>query len=162
MAIRYPDEEIVQMLRERKRLPDDYRLRMQLKEKRGHKERELDIAGEEGNEYRVIFRQSNSNILDFSIILALEPKESNRRFRLRRYNGKSHEHTNRIEHNTFYEFHIHTATERYQEIGADEDAYAEPTDRYADFDSAFRCLIRDCGFTLPENAQLSLLEGLEP
>jgi hypothetical protein len=29
---------------------------------------------------------------------------------LRRCNGKSHEHTNIIESDKFYDFHIHTAT----------------------------------------------------
>jgi len=55
--------------------------------------------------------------LDFSIILAYCPEASNQLFRLRRYNGKSHEHTNTIEADKFYNYHIHTATERYQELG---------------------------------------------
>jgi hypothetical protein len=66
-------------------------------------------------------------------------------------NGKSYEHTNQIEASTFYDFHIHMATERYQELEMREDAYAEATDRFGDFDSAFRCLVDDCGFeTLPD------------
>ena len=52
--------------------------------------------------------------------------QSNRVFRLRRYNGKSHEHTNPIEKEIFYDFHIHTATERYQVLeNKKEDTYAE-------------------------------------
>jgi hypothetical protein len=51
---------------------------------------------------------------------------------LRRHNGRSHEHTNQIEASTFYDFHIHMATERYQELGMREDAYAEATDRFGD------------------------------
>ena len=70
---------------------------------------------------------------------------------MRRHNGKSHEHTNQIEANTFYDFHIHMATERYQELGMREDAYAEATDRFGDFDGALRCLVDDGGFdTLPD------------
>ncbi len=156
MAARFSDHEIVQMLRERKHLPGDYQAKLHLREKRGHKERELDLEGEQGSQYRLILRQSNFNLLDFSIILAYSPPASTQLFRLRRYNGKSHEHTNHIETTTFYDFHIHQATERYQAIGTREDAYAEATDRYSDFRSALRCLLEDCGFEHPEGAQKSL------
>lgn len=114
------------------------------------------MAGASGANFRLIIRLSDFNPLDFSIILALNPPESNQLFRLRRYNGKSHEHTNTIEGNTFYGFHIHEATERYQEIGAREDAYAEPTDRYADFYGALQCLLEDCGFELAPGSQMWL------
>ena len=156
MAAKYSDEEIAQMITERKPLPEDYRSRVQLHEKRGHKERELDIVGEHGHPYRLILRQSNFNTLDFSIILAVSPPDSNHLFRLRRYNGKSHEHTNPIEGDTFYDFHIHQATERYQESGAREDTFAESTGRYADFHSALRCMLEDCGFETPQGTQASL------
>jgi hypothetical protein len=42
----------------------------------------------------LVLRQSILNPLDFSIILAYRPPKSNQLFRLQRYNGKSHEHTN--------------------------------------------------------------------
>ena len=58
---------------------------------------------------------------------------------------------------TFYDFHIHTATERYQEAGYAEEHYAEPTDRYADLSGAIQCLIQDCAFELPPGTQGSLL-----
>lgn len=138
MPVKYSDQDIAQMIQERKPLPDNYRLKIQLRDKRGHKERELVILGENKNLYRLILQQSNFNILDFSIILALNPPYSNQLFRLLRYNGKSHEHTNHIEGNTFYDYHIHRATERYQELGTSEDTFAEPTERYADFHSALR------------------------
>ena len=104
--------------------------------KRGHLERHMDIAGVATSQFRLIFRQSRENPLDFSIILAVRVPQSSRLFRLRRYNGKSHEHTNHIEGVTFYDFHIHFATERYQETGAREDTFAEPTDRYSDIEGA--------------------------
>ena len=44
---------------------------------------------------------------------------------------------------TFYDFHIHIATQRYQDLGTRKDAFAEPTDRFADFHGALRCLIGD-------------------
>lgn len=155
MSAKYPDTEIARMIQERKLLPDDYRARIKLRDKRGHKERELDVVGESGTQYRLILRQSDFNVLDFSIILSVNPADSNQLFRLRRYNGKSHQHTNQIERNTFYNFHIHHATERYQESGTREDAFAEVTDRYADFHTAFYCMLEDCGFEI-QDAQPSL------
>lgn len=150
--MKFSDSEIARMLEERKPLPGKYHLRVQLREKRGHKEGELDVVGENGTQYRLILRQSDFNILDFSIILAVIPSKSNQLFRLRGYNGKHGEHTNKIEGETFYNFHIHEATERYQESGMKEDAFAKVTDRYADFHGALRCMIEDCGFETPLDA----------
>ena len=105
MSLKYSDNEILGMVAERKPLPANWRSRIILRDKRGHKEREMDIIGENGNEYRVILRQNDFNKLDFSVIFALNPSDSNQIFRLRRYNGKSHEHTNQLENGTFYDFH---------------------------------------------------------
>ena len=157
VATRYSDDEIRELLDEPKPLPDDHQARMQLRPKRGHKERSLTVQGTSGAEYLVILRQSSHNVLDFSVILAYCVPNSNALFRLRRYNGKSHQHTNRIEKQTFYDFHIHTATARYQDGGADEDGYAEVTDRYADLHGAVECLFEDCGFRSPDHAQQKLL-----
>ena len=146
------------LLQERKPLPADWRKRLQLRPKRGHEERDLELTGDAGSEFRLILRQNKINRLDFSIILAVRVPQSNTTFRLRRYNGKSHEHTNHIEGVTLYDFHIHMATERYQEIGTREDAYAELTDRYGDFHGALRCLLDDANFDIPPEAQASLFE----
>jgi hypothetical protein len=156
MAARYTDQSIAQMLSERKILDENYRSRIQLRNKRGHKEREFDLTGVDGNQYRLILRLSDFNPLDFSVVLAFCPTDTNQIFRLRRYNGKSHEHSNPIERVTFYDFHIHQATERYQDLGAREDAYAEPADRYSDYQSALDCLLADCGFEIPRDPQLPL------
>jgi hypothetical protein len=93
------------------------------------------------------------NILDFSVILGYTTNASSQVFRLRRYNGKSHEPTNKIERQTFYDFHIHMATERYQNSGLREDAYAVPTNKYGDFQGALDLMFEDCGFILPSNGQ---------
>jgi hypothetical protein len=154
MPVKFTDNDIEQMTRERKPLPENYRDLVKLRDKRGHKERELDIYGDSGNQYQLILRQNLFNNLDFSIILAVIPPNSNQIFRLRRYNGKSHQHTNLIEGDTFYDFHIHKATERYQEIGAREDSYAEPTDKYSDYYSALQGLLQDSAFDPPKNDQL--------
>ena len=101
-------------------------------------------------------RQNVINLLDFSIILGYMAPRSNLLFRLRRYNGKSHEHTNKIEGLTFYDYHIHTATLRYQEAGFDADGYAESSTEYADLQSAGDCLKRDCSIVLPGRTQLKM------
>jgi hypothetical protein len=156
MADILTDSIIADLVSEKKQLPPDYHLKIQVRPKRGHKERELDIKGQEGNDFRLILRQSIFNPLDFSIILAYRPPQSNILFRLRRYNGKSHEHSNLIEGTTFYDYHIHQATERYQNIGAREDSYAEPTNRFSEFHQAVSCLIEDCGFEISSGIQTSL------
>ncbi len=158
MAVILSDEEITHLLAEAKPLPDNFRVKIQVRPKRGHRESELDIKGDNGSDFRLIVRQSLINALDFSIILTYMPPKSNQLFRLRRYNGKSHEHTNSIEDRTFYDYHIHYATARYQEIGAREDSYAEATDRYADLQQAVTCMIQDCSFQLPPNPQGQLFE----
>lgn len=142
---------------EEKVLPADYRSRLQLRPKRGHKERDLTIVTPSGREFRLIPRESGINPLAFSVILAYRPLGTSRLFRLRRYDGRGHEHTNLLERNRFYDFHTHLATARYQDADLPEDGYAEPTDRFADFQGAVDCLLRDCGFALPPNSRLSFL-----
>ena len=115
MPSRYSDSEIEELLSEQKILPSDYQSRLSLFQKRGHKERELEVEGISGNRFVLMLRLNDFNIFDFSVILGVVSKETNAVFRLRRYNGKNHEHTNRIEGNSFYNFHIHTATERYED-----------------------------------------------
>ena len=153
MAVTLSDKEIAGLVQEKKRLGSDYLQRFRLKSKPGHKEREADVTGENGGRFRLILRQSSVNPLDFSVILAYLPPNSNQSFRLRRYNGKSHEHTNKIEAQTFYDFHVHAATERYQALGMREDGFAEPTEQFADYNGAIECMIQECGFEIPPNDQ---------
>lgn len=153
MSIRLTDTEIQQLIGEPKPLAQNFIAQTQLREKRGHRERELDTEGSNGSLFRLILRQNSYNILDFSVILAYLTDASSQVFRLRRYNGKSHEHTNKIECQTFYDFHVHLATERYQSSGFREDSYAEPTNRYGNFQGALDSMIEDCGLILPSNHQ---------
>ena len=127
------------------------------RQKRGHSEGELDIDGSDGNQFRLILRQSSHNPLDFSVILAWLPPQANTVFRLCRFNGRSHEHTNILENVKFYDFHIHRATQRYQQSGLREDAFAEPTQQYQDLKGALRVMVQECGFLLPANDQLELI-----
>ena len=158
MALIYSDADVAAFIAELKSLPAHWRGQLQPKPKWGHDESELVVTGTAQNEFRVILRRSRFNPLDFSVILAVRIPQSNRIFRLRRYNGKSHEHTNPIEGQTFYDFHIHMATERYQELGVRaprEDAYAEVTDRYGDATEALDCLLADAAFDI-EGPQSSM------
>lgn len=162
MTARYSEPEIEALIQEPKPLPKEWRARLRLKEKPGHRERDFDLEGSSGNEFRIILRQNRINVLDFSVILGVRVPESNQIFRLLRYNGKSHEHTNRLEGETFYDFHIHRATERYQELGPREDTYAKPTDRYGRLEEAFRCLMEDANLKAPPEPQGTLFgERLE-
>ncbi len=153
----YTDSEIATLLQERKVLPfslGDRAFRM--KPKVGHTEGEATLMGDAGNTYRLILRQNARFVLDFSVILPVRVAESGRWFRLRRCNGRSHQHTNRLEGERFVGFHIHEATERYQAVGLNEDGYAEPTNRYGDFEGALTCVQQDAHIELPPGAQTRL------
>ena len=165
MSLFLTDPQIQSLLGEAKPLPANWRSRMKLKPKRGHKERELDIQGADGSKFRIILRQADLNPLDFSVILSLLCAQTNEVFRLRRHNGKSHEHTNKIEVQTFYDFHIHQATERDVSAGHPEDGFAEVTDKYSDFEGALNAMIADTGFVLPSGPMpppMPLFDGVEP
>jgi hypothetical protein len=48
MAAKYSDADIKALLQEKKPLPKDYRPKLRLRDKRGHKEQELGIQGAVG------------------------------------------------------------------------------------------------------------------
>ena len=159
MSVVFTDDQIRALILEPKPLPHDYRKGLSLRQKRGHCEQELTIQGAEAHEFHIILRQSSIDPLNFSVILSVTVPGTNRIFRLRRYNSKTHQHSNRLEgSDKFYSFHIHQATERYQEAGWDEDSYAEPTERFADLHGAIKCMFQGCGFILSEGEQLILFE----
>lgn len=151
------DNRIAELLAEGKQLPPDFLERMQLKAaKRGHKEATLSLKGDEGSLFEIRLRQSEIDPLDFSAILACLPPGGGR-FLLRRYNGNSHEHTNKIERQRIApDFHVHEATERYQQLGFSAEGYATVTDRFDNIHSALQCLIDDCGFRRVESDTPSL------
>jgi len=158
VSVVFTDDEILALILEPKPLPHDYRKRLGLRQKHGHREQELSVQGAEAHEFRIILRQSSIDPLNFSVILSVIVPGTNRIFRLRRYNSKTHQHSNRLEQSDrFYRFHIHQSTERYQEAGWDEDSYAEPTERFADLRGAIKCMFQDCGFILPEGGEQLIL-----
>lgn len=153
------DPEIKNLITEEKNLPFGYHSVLSLKEKRGHRENEITVNGVAGNDFRIILRRNEFDVLDFSIILCYLPKESTAHFRLCRYNGKSHEHTNILENEApFYDFHIHVATQKYQEEGLREDWYAQRTDRYSSFEEAIQHFIKACNIIKPKGPQAELFE----
>lgn len=147
------DDQITRLLSEPKPLPVNFRTRLRTREKSGHsqRQRDLPIVGGAGSEFRLFIRESVIDPLEFTIGLTYRMPHSNIEFRLRRYDGKSHFHTNRLDGTPgFFDFHIHYATERYQAAGRPEDAYAVVTDAYSDAAGALAQMINDCGFVLPE------------
>jgi hypothetical protein len=155
MAVTFTDIEIADFIQEKKSFPKISHIK--LKEKSGHKEHELEILGESGNRYMMILRENKINLLDFSVILGFCPPQTNIVFLLRRYNGRSHEHSNPLERTeSFYDFHIHEATERYQEAGFRAEHYALPTDRYKNLRDAIECLYNDCNIKLKDEHQKTL------
>lgn len=105
----------------------------------------------------IYLRKSRENAFDFSCGFGLIPAVKTRKhFMLKRYNGKSHWHANALEKTPpFYDFHIHTATERYQQSAYSNDHYAETTGLYHDFRGAFRTLLSECHVTVPDPLTIS-------
>lgn len=159
MPVFLSEAQIGELVGEKKRLPDDYERKLRTRAERGHDEADVTIEGSGGAQFRVIVRKGRSSTLDFSVILGFLPQKSNTLFRLCRYNGK-HQHSNRLEGEEFYDFHIHQATERYQHSGYREDTYAEPTDRYSTVEQALQCMFDDCGFDAPGAGQTSFMDRL--
>ncbi len=150
MDIKYTDQQIAELIDERKVLPDNWRIQLD-------KNNSLYIIGEHGNRFRIITNLNTKYPADFSVILAVINPKTGAEFRIRRYNGMhKRPHNNKIEKQKIYGYHIHSATERYQERGYDEETYAEKTDRYNDLKGALHCLIQDTNFELPAQLELKL------
>lgn len=148
----YSDKDIDELVAVPKHLPVDYRSRLRMRPRsysEKHEEGQFEVEVGNAGTFRVVLRKNRLNPLDFSAILCFIPRERMKIFRLRRYNGV-HRHTNRIERTTFRTFHVHYATQRYQEAGWDIDAYGEPNDKYATMEGALELLLDECSFIRPE------------
>ncbi len=154
------DIEISELIQEPKILPDALRRCLSPVSKRGHAEASVELVGDRGNAFRLVIRKSLTNSFDFSVILIFLDLATGKAVRLRRYNGLSHEHTNPIERETFYAYHIHTATERYMRSGSREDTYAEKTSRYSTLNQALECLLVDCGVYGKDQEQTELFRDV--
>ena len=161
------DDEIDSFVSESKPLPKNWttRLRPRPKSNYQHAQRDLEVEGEAGNRFRIIIRKNAINLLDFSIILTFKDKDGSE-FVLRRYNGKHpSQHTNRLEkargepNNSFRNtFHIHKASQRYQEEGLPIDGYAEVTTEYASFETALQAFVQSNGIVLPGDDEPALFD----
>jgi len=140
------DETITTLLEESKPAVQVAALVPPTREKRGHRENQVQVTGAQGSNFRLVVRQLVRDPLDFSVLLAYEIPSSTRSFRLRRHNGASHSHTNKLEGTRLTGFHVHMATERYQAAGFKEEAYAESTDAYESLSGAIEHMLEVAGF----------------
>ena len=163
------DQEIRELINERKPCPEDWRERLTPKASAGkrHDVGGFSIDGAAGHRFSVLSRLLPSTPMNFSIILRFDDLDG-ASYRLLRCNGIHGEHTNIIEKELGLEparfadvCHIHQATERYQVQGLEIDKYAEPTDAYHDFWSAVDHMQRRASLLLPPRAQRSLQDLLE-
>jgi hypothetical protein len=155
-AVQLTDEDINKLIQIPKPLPANYKRLLRYRSKptsEQHEEAQFDIEASDERTFRVMIRKNSINPLDFSVILGYIQKERLNILRLRRYNG-IHEHTNKLEGVRFRGFHIHYATQRYQEAGLDIDDYAEPTEKYGTVDQALELYFNECNFIKPEDEKL--------
>jgi hypothetical protein len=121
-----------------------------------HREARVDLVGRSDSAFRLMVRQATLDPDDFSVILAYEPASSTAIFRLRRHNGSSHDHSNRIEGTLVTGFHVHVATERYQAAGFKEDGYAQATNSYGNLPGAIQQMLDVANFEPPAQTSLPL------
>jgi len=153
------EEEIGSLIQEPKPFPEGLSPLIKMSEFNKHRRKEIKVVCESGHEFVINVRQAVMAPMNFSVILAYELPNFHRQFRLCRYNGK-HEHTNPIEKHKFDCTHVHSATERYQELGGREDLFAMPDSRYYSLESAIQCFLADCGFR-PQFENTPLGSGLQ-
>lgn len=146
------DEQVSALISERKQIPQGLCPVKAMTEKQGHRRKDFDVESNSDNRFQIRLRQLCANPLDFSVILLYQLPGLYVWFRLRRYNGLHRGgHTNNLEKQVLPGscFHIHTATERYQQLGLRADTYAQVDARFYDLESAIQCLLTDCGFRSP-------------
>lgn len=156
MSYYFTDGEINNLITEGKSFSGTFSEMVNFHESDGNKRNTVDIPRPDGSAFVIMLRQNVINFNDFSAILGFREKGNNKVFKLRRYNGKSHEHTNAIEGNRFYNFHIHIATQRYQDVGRKEEYYAEETNRYSNLEGALKCMLSDCNINVELHPQTDL------
>ncbi len=112
---------------------------------------DITLSDDNDNTYKMYVRQNKKIANSFSCGIRCILSDG-RDFTLRRYNGPSHSHTNKLEDQKIDKVaHIHQATQRYQEKGLKEDLYAEESDRFSKLSEALNCLCEDCHITDPDH-----------
>lgn len=123
------------------------------------------VAEDTGREFEIFTRMNENNFVrkDFSCgLMWVAP--GGERLILSRYNGDSHDHTNRLERlELAKQFHVHLTTERYIEMGLRADGFAIATDAYSNLQGTLRKLSADChveGFPFDDDIdQISLFSS---
>ncbi len=139
------EHQITDFIKEVKILPKNFIPSLNLKDEYGRYSFEQEVEGVSGK-FKIIIRQSKINPLDFSVIFGI--LIGGNLFKIKRYNGDSHTHTNKLEKNQLNGFHIHTATEKYQENGFREEGYAEATTKYCDWKTALDLMMKENNFKI--------------
>lgn len=156
-AVKFTDEEISQLVNERKQLPKRWERRLlalRIKKELSQKRSGLVVRSQTG-EFEVKIRQCVDHPLDFSVVVAFRKKNESGWFILRRYNGKHPApHVNRPVNGpkeSIPGFHIHMATAEAQRRGRDEESYAAGTSYYTEVYSAIEYALKDCNFEKPRD-----------
>jgi hypothetical protein len=163
----FTDSDIKRFIEEPKTLPLDWVSKMKCVEKNLHKELSIDVRGDlelknendeiKTNMYKILLRQHKIDSLNFTAIFSFYLPYTGGILNMKRYCGKYHQHTNKIEGTELpIDFHIHTITHRYQKSSFENDTFAEITNRYNDLNGALNCLLKDCNFKLAQGQQLPL------
>ncbi len=149
------DEQIGDLIAERKELPENYLTKLTEKPKsnRRHSEAEILIVGDKGHKFVLAIRRSVDNPKSFSVMLRYLEGKNGKPYILMRCNG-SHDHTNQLEKETIRGFHIHIATKRYLDLDDPKASYAQATSEYSSYTGALDTLIRKCGFRIGKNMKL--------
>jgi hypothetical protein len=148
------EQQIEEYINEEKILPAEFK--PIFKDRNNQNFFEKNITCETGNEYKIIIRQSQINPLDFSIIFGIII--NGKIFRIKRYNGDSHGHTNKLEDEQLEGFHIHVATERYQKRGFQPEGFAKSTSTYSDWQTALKVMLRENNFKIKTTKDQKRLE----
>ena len=94
-------------------------------------------------QFTLFWRQNILDPLDFSVGLSYKFPDTNVMINLIRCNGNSHKHKNKLEGTKFDgAFHVHKATERYQQSGFKAENYAEKSTEFTDMEGAYKYLSR--------------------
>jgi hypothetical protein len=100
-------------------------------------QRNYEMEVKSGHKFSLVLRRNRHSPIDFSVVLAYIDDDGND-YILRRHNGAHpSKHTNQWEKMRGMPnfqlpicFHVHQATERYQQAGLKIDGFAERTEKY--------------------------------
>ena len=122
----------------------------------------INVRDDFENRFEVFVRVNNEIPGDFSVGVIYRPEGYDKGIVLRRYNGNSHSHTNKIEREKIVrKFHIHEATERYQDAGYKAEDYATISTGYSTYQEAIDRMIDECNLRVKGQFSLTDAHGEE-